>query len=317
MVNETYRPVTPSCGIIDLHINSACKYAEVFNQLITNIKVMNKKINFNSVIYFIKKNRLRNDKIFENITNDLKENLYFMMIMRKNSIEYTEMVKGKYDVDNKNTYDRLLGFITKNEIKYLKENNFEDIWNNLWGSDNFDKSSKIKNRYVEEFKQSMKKFDLLNKSIFDENKTIYTEQEWGFPKGKKNRTESNLKCAIREFEEETGLKSNEMDSDYDILRDMTSIVECFTGTNGLFYKHIYYLAISPKMVKLDMSKVVSSHEIGAIKWLNFYDSFKKIRHYHFHKREIIENIVLFFAFLIYNCITKSLYLSYNPKPQLL
>ena len=43
-------------------------------------------------------------------------------------------------------------------------------------------------------------------SIIEETygESDWTEQEWGFPKGRRNFQEKDYDCAIREFTEETG-----------------------------------------------------------------------------------------------------------------
>ena len=35
--------------------------------------------------------------------------------------------------------------------------------------------------------------------------TSWDEPEWGFPKGRRNFNETDLNCALREFNEETGI----------------------------------------------------------------------------------------------------------------
>ena len=44
-------------------------------------------------------------------------------------------------------------------------------------------------------------FDIINKEV----PIVYESPEWGFPKGRRNMHESDLDCAKREFEEETGI----------------------------------------------------------------------------------------------------------------
>ena len=61
-----------------------------------------------------------------------------------------------------------------------------------------------------------------------------------------------MKCAIREFEEETDVSKNE----YTLLDNVIlKLTEEFIGSNGVRYKHIYYLAfikdpeIYPSMIQ--------------------------------------------------------------------
>ena len=66
----------------------------------------------------------------------------------------------------------------------------------------------------------------------------YATPEWEFPKGRRSNRENNIQCAIREFEEESGLSSN----DYTLLENVSPISETYKGSNGVNYKHVYYLA---------------------------------------------------------------------------
>lgn len=70
------------------------------------------------------------------------------------------------------------------------------------------------------------------------NTSIYTSPEWGIPKGRRQNKESNLKCALREFSEETGLKPNSIK----IYKNVIPLEETYIGLNGIEYKHTYFLA---------------------------------------------------------------------------
>ena len=41
-------------------------------------------------------------------------------------------------------------------------------------------------------------------SLIAESNTNWKTPEWGFPKGRRNYQETDIKCAFREFYEETG-----------------------------------------------------------------------------------------------------------------
>ena len=46
------------------------------------------------------------------------------------------------------------------------------------------------------------------KDLIDKSTTRWEETEWEFPKGRRNFKEKDLECALREFEEETGILSS-------------------------------------------------------------------------------------------------------------
>ena len=104
------------------------------------------------------------------------------------------------------------------------------------------------------------------------------ETEWGFPKGRRNLKESDLNCAKREFEEESGYRSNE----YVILDETKSFEEIFSGTNNIRYKHIYYIgkALNDKTnLNIDKNNFSQFSEIKKINWFTFKEGTEIIRDY--------------------------------------
>jgi 8-oxo-dGTP pyrophosphatase MutT (NUDIX family) len=113
----------------------------------------------------------------------------------------------------------------------------------------------------------------------------WTEPEWGFPKGRRNPNEKNLKCALREFYEETGIVKN----DLIVLNKLFPIQEIFFGTNGIKYKHIYYIAIYNSVDEIGLNKIQEDQltEIGDIKWKSIDASLKLFRPYHEEKKKLL------------------------------
>ncbi len=54
------------------------------------------------------------------------------------------------------------------------------------------------------------------------------EPEWGFPKGRRIRCESDLDCALREFNEETNIPQDSIHVFKNIV-----LSETFRGTNDI------------------------------------------------------------------------------------
>ena len=46
----------------------------------------------------------------------------------------------------------------------------------------------------------------MSDSIIQNSETQWDSPEWGFPKGRRNHQETDIACAIREWEEETGFR---------------------------------------------------------------------------------------------------------------
>ena len=151
----------------------------------------------------------------------INKKLYFLMIRRKDSYGYIDLIRGKYSLNNiyqiKNIVDEMSIF---EKEKILKNDHFNILWNNLWDNE-------IKLQYINEEKTALKKFEIIknginnDKNIFldekisideiiNESATKWTETEWEFPKGRRNNKEKELDCALREFEEETGINKNKI-----------------------------------------------------------------------------------------------------------
>lgn len=71
------------------------------------------------------------------------------------------------------------------------------------------------------------------------NTSMYTKPEWGIPKGRRQNKESDLKCAVREFSEETGINSDSIN----IYKNVIPLEEIYIGLNGVEYKHTYFIGI--------------------------------------------------------------------------
>jgi 8-oxo-dGTP pyrophosphatase MutT (NUDIX family) len=96
------------------------------------------------------------------------------------------------------------------EKERLLNEPFDKLWKMMWGE-----TSGI--QYRNEESVSSKKFETIKSGVIVNNvrvtlndlilnsATNWNETEWEFPKGRRNYQEKDLDCAIREFEEETGL----------------------------------------------------------------------------------------------------------------
>jgi 8-oxo-dGTP pyrophosphatase MutT (NUDIX family) len=111
------------------------------------------------------------------------------------------------------------------------------------------------------------------------------DPEWGFPKGRRNPHESDINCAIREFQEETGITRN----NFTVIQNTFPISETFFGSNQVHYCHKYYIAICNNTLEVEMNNdnPHMAREIGAIKWCSLDESLSKIRPDNIEKREIL------------------------------
>lgn len=222
-------------------------------------------------------------------------NINYLMIQRKDTIGFVEFIRGKYNLDNYKYITQIFKIMTERERTNITTMEFDDLWNLLW----LNKHKNNKNTMLE-YKNSKEKFNIIKKGLFINNnfinleiinkKTpiIYQESEWGFPKGRRNLYETDIKCAIREFTEETNIKS----CSYVINDYSKTFVETFYGTNSIKYRHIYYIAELTCDINLEIDKknINQISEISNLKWFNFKDSHNIIRPYNIEKKKVIQYI---------------------------
>ena len=158
------------------------------------------------------------------------------------------------------------------EHEFLKHaKTADELWNRLWTS-----KKKSRTRMNEYNRVKQKLTLLLNgtidregnmftiKSLLDEITTTRQTPEWGFPKGRRIPKESNIQCAIREFCEETDINKFNVN----ILKNIGPVEEVFTGSNGVVYKHIYYVAELKNNITVEVNpnNIHQKAEIGDIQW---------------------------------------------------
>jgi len=221
---------------------------------------------------------------------DQEENK-LLMIQRRDSLCYIEFLRGKYKLENKDYLKILFSNFTNDEINKIKEKEFDELWYALWMTMDF-KNNRVRNEY----NRSKHNFSLLKTlgildEILKEVEIIYNCPEWEFPKGRRNSQEYNKDCAIREFGEETGINK-----DYTILANVKPLTEEYMGTNGVRYKHIYYVAeyIGGSVNhKIDKNKIEQYGEINDIQWFTEEECSNHLRKNKGTKREIIRKIFNF------------------------
>jgi 8-oxo-dGTP pyrophosphatase MutT (NUDIX family) len=288
-INHEYKecrdPVT-SYGIILINFkNELINFKEDF----INIIKSSNKIELDD--YGIKINSYKDIEKFSMYSNLID----FLMIQRKHTLGYIEFIRGRYNIDNIDGIVYLFQQMTPQEIEIIAKNDFDKLWNDFWGN------SPPTHQYAcNEYEKAKEKFNILKNeedelslSFYVNNvKSSWKQSEWGFPKGRRNKQEENLNCAKREFEEETDFQ----ESDYTVLENITPIVEDFIGTNGVKYRHIYFLAINNKdidTIKINNNNEHQSNEIGNIKFFNYDEGNKIIRPYHTAKKKVLTMVYMF------------------------
>jgi ADP-ribose pyrophosphatase YjhB (NUDIX family) len=211
----------------------------------------------------------------------------FLLIQRKDTMGYIDFVRGKYPENNPDAKLKLLHTcleeMTKQEKNNLLTQLFDTIWSNLWINHN---SKTFKNEY-HSAKTKYEKLDI--KKLVQNSTTQFEWPEFGFPKGRRNMRETNISCAEREFLEETGYSK----SHYDFIKDYPTIHEEFVGTNGVRYRHIYYLVKMKEDApppRIDHTNIVQTGEVQNIGWFTHEESMALIRPYDSAKKSVIDKV---------------------------
>lgn len=214
--------------------------------------------------------------------------LEFILVRRKESLRFVEFVRGKYDTRDPAYIKQMLEKMTQEERVFLRTTSFDDLWQRVWGS------ASARN-YKADFEYSKARFDILKtldetgteplQQYLDETTSEWKTPEWGFPKGRRNPKEADLACAIREFEEETGLNRDKLS----VVQNMEPICETYYGDNHVHYCQKYYLAQVTEDVELEMLKdhPHMPREIGDIGWFNLEEALGAIRAESVEKREVL------------------------------
>jgi len=256
-----------------------------------DIPIKHQKINIKSHIYNIAPESSTDLQLLGMITQKIK----FLLIQRKHSLGYVDFIRGKYKLDNIDGINFLFQHMIKSEIDKIKTMEFDDLWTDLWNNDQ-QKMSYLK----KEFLQAKDKFNKLKTSLdlelnfdfyVDNVEPLYPTNEWGFPKGRRNRNESAKDCAVREFSEETTIPKDSIK----LIDSIDPIEENLIGTNGIKYRHIYYLAETTIDVLPENS---NNNEIGNMEFFTYSYGHETLRAYHVEKRQIITSVFYYYLELI-------------------
>ena len=210
-----------------------------------------------------------------------------LLVRRKNSISFIDFIRGKYNLENIDYILNLFNNMSINEIQIIKNNDYDKLWRIVWGENSI-------SFYKNEEKLSREKFLILKQGFYHNSEYIlldniiknatsqFTETEWGFPKGRRNHSENDINCALREFEEETGYSKN----DITIISNLLPLEEIFTSYNCKSYKHKYFLAhIDNNIIPKNRFQLV---EINKLEWVNIENIESKLRYYNYEKIKIIK-----------------------------
>jgi ADP-ribose pyrophosphatase YjhB (NUDIX family) len=218
-------------------------------------------------------------------------NIEYLMIRRKDTFGYIDFVRGKYSLNNLSHLYNVIDEMTIEEKNRILTLPFDVLWKEMWGDSNIN--------YKSEETSSKNKFETIKNGVYFNNKLItlqdivsasktsWNETEWEFPKGRRNPKEKDLECALREFEEETGISKDNVT----IIENIIPFEEIFIGSNHKSYKHKYFLGVIDKNIQQcnDLNNFQKT-EVSKLEWKTIDNCFECIRPYNLEKKELIKNI---------------------------
>lgn len=239
----------------------------------------------------------------------------YLMVQRKDSLSYVEFIRGKYSIDRRSYILQLFTNMTETERENILTKPFEVLWKSLWQVDDC-------NLFEREYNEAKAKFDILKRGVIlqtQDNAELFfnfeyimnnttsnlQECEWGFPKGRRNINEHDLSCALREFTEETGVRTKYIK----MLKNHKPFEEVFSGSNRVRYKHVYYLAMcilsNDNVVFQNQGRQGEIKEIKDVQWYRYNDAQARIRDMNVERKELFKRIN--------QIVLKNLCLQYNGK----
>jgi 8-oxo-dGTP pyrophosphatase MutT (NUDIX family) len=209
------------------------------------------------------------------------DDIKVLMVRRKDSMSFMEFVRGKYELSNPEYIERLVSNMTQAEQHKIATLPFQSVWGQLWGNG--------RDTHSPEFYDAKDKFEQLDREqLVAKHPSPYSEPEWGFPKGRRMRGESDIDCAVREFYEETNIPREA----YTLCKNLM-FTETFTGTNDVQYTHVYFIALIKDASKIQLTQTFTAsqkREVSAVKWKSFSECISTIRPHYTRRLEILEDI---------------------------
>ena len=98
-------------------------------------------------------------------------------------------------------------------------------------------------------------------------------------------------------------ESGYTDSDFKIIDNIEPIIEEFYGTNGIKYRHVYYVAelISNKIPKNNVTES-QTDEIGEITFMNLSTATQTVRPYHKEKIKLLTSLTQYYFDTVYSTV---------------
>lgn len=190
----------------------------------------------------------------------------YLLFKRRDTYEYMNFLRGFWKTNS--DIFCLFNGMTHDERMRLLNYSFFELWDDLWID--------YKSNYRLCYKYSYEKFLQIKDSlpfIIDSTDTDLLQPPWGFPKGRRDKGEGRIECAMREFKEETGIHKHVTLFVSKNKLHVPWFIESYKGTDGKYYEVCYFVGsideeIYPCLIRTSkgIRKTTVSHESESIGW---------------------------------------------------
>jgi 8-oxo-dGTP pyrophosphatase MutT (NUDIX family) len=194
--------------------------------------------------------------------NSLSRSYEILLICKRFTYSFNAFLHGKYNSGNDAELIQLFSSMTLEEKLDILSLNFAQMWYRVWlhnmqrTTSYFFAKNKYENAFVADGGGRLRK--LISKST-------HADKIWEIPKGrKKNKAESNIQCAVREFHEETGIPKK----GYKLFPWAKSTHTYLDS--GVRYSNTYYLAFTRCRIEptINFNLQEQVGEVSDVRWMN-------------------------------------------------